>query len=1075
MKCLSFRVNKESLSSVSKTNYTIKTVESMKRIALLLCITGLMTPLLAQQTTVFTEADLAYKRGLAFYGQGLLAQAQKEFEEAVTLLLPVNEAESRLLRTRAELYYAKCAVQLNLPDGEKLMLDFIRRYSPDPIANEALIDVANYYFNAGDYDKALDYFTRAPVNGLNREQRAEAKFKMGYAFFVKKQFANARNNFQDVKDIPGDYFYPTNYYLGLCYFFEGKYDEAIRSLRIAEQYDRYRPHIPYYISQIYFAERRYDELIAYATPKLNERGLQKKNEINQLLGQAYFEKGEYERALPLLEEYAANTSRMREEEFYQLAFAQYKTGAYQKAVRNFEELAAADSQLAQYAMYYLADSYLRLGQKASARTAFATAKRMNYDKGIQEESLYNYAKLSYELKDPREAIAALQDIAPTSRYYPEAQALMSEIFLSYRDYRQALEILEKMPNKTPQLRKSYQQVAFFRALQLIQENDLAGAKAMIDKSLQDPVDTQTKALAIYWQAEIAQREKDYNGSIRLMTQFLTMAKGMTGLPDESSLFTANYVQGYNYLKLQNYTAALGFFQETVSGIKRNLNFISSQAVKTDILADATMRVGDSFFKRNQYPDAVRYYDEAIAGKYPGFVYAMYQKAVIEGLRGKTTEKILALEEIVRSHPRSEFADDALLQLGITYQEIGRPNQAIPPLRQLVTEYRGRTPLVNQALIRLGLITYNQNNPEGAISYYKQVFSNNPTKEEGDLALAALEEIYVDDLGRAGDYFAFLETIPGYKPTNATKDSLTFKVAEAQFESANYQRAAQLYTDYLRQFPNGLYVLNAHYSRGESYAVLRQYSQALADYEYVVERGQSRYYLRALEKAALIAYNYSEDFAKAYDFYTKLEVAATNEDMRFEAQLGALRSAYRTGNQNAVIEQANKVANSPNANRNQIATANFYLGKVSFDRKNYDNALTAFNRVISQSDNEQTAEARYLIAYIYYLKRDLDRAQQLCINANKESSAYPYWVAKSVLLLSDILAEKGDLYNARAALEALLENYKDDQELIQTARTKLNQLNQQIERGSRLAPGTDPTRLEFDNENAVTPGRRSGGN
>lgn len=1047
----------------------------MKRIALLLGVICLAVPLLAQQTTVFTEANLAYKRGMSFYDQGLFAKAQSEFKDAVNLLLPVNEEEAELLRTKAELYYAKCAVQLNHPDGEKLILDFIRTHSPDPIANQALIDIANYYFNAEDYDKAIDYFTRVPVNSMAREQRAEAKFKMGYSFFVKKQFANAKNNFIDIKDIPGDYFYPTNYYLGLCYFFEGAYDNAIRSFRVAEQYDKYKPQIPYYIAQIYFAERRYDELIAYAEPKLADRGLQKEKEIRQLIGQSYFEKGDYAKALPHLEYYAERTGRMREEEFYQLGFAYYKTGVHQKAIPNFEELANVESQLAQYAMYYLADSYLKLGQKASARTAFATAKRMSYDAGIQEEALYNYAKLSYELKDPREAIASLQDIKPNSRYYAEAQALMSEIFLSYRDYRQALTILENMPNKTPQLRESYQKVAYFRALQLVQENDLDGAKQLLAKSLQDPVDTKTRALAVYWQGDIAQREKQYDASIRLMTQFLTLAKSITGLPDESSIFTANYVQGYNYLKQENYTAALGFFQEAVSGIKRNMNFISNPTVKTDILGDGTMRAGDCYFKRNQYAQAVSYYDEAIDRKYSGFVYAMFQKAIIEGLRKNTTEKLLALERIVRDYPRSEFADDALLQLGITYQEIGQLNQAVPPLRQLVTDYKGKSPLINQALIRLGLITYNQNNPQGAISYYKQVFSNNPTPEEGSLALAALEEIYVDDLGRADDYFAFLETIPGYKVDNIAKDSLNFKVAEAQFENANYQRAIELYSDYIRKFPNGTNILPAHYNRGESYAVLKQYGQALADYEYVVDRGQSRYYQKALEKAALIAYNYSQDFAKAYNLYNKLEVAATSEDRRFEAQLGALRSAYRIGNQQAVYELANKVSNNPSASQNQIATANFYLGKVAFDRKDYDNALTAFNRVISKSDNEQTAEARYLIAYIYYLKRDLDRAQQITINANKESSAYPYWVAKSVLLLSDILAEKGDLYNARAALEALLENYKEDQEIIQTARNKLNQLNQQIDRASRLAPPTDPNRLEFENDSTIIPGTRKRNN
>ena len=63
---------------------------------------------------------------------------------------------------------------------------------------------------------------------------------------------------------------------------------------------------------------------------------------------------------------------------------------------------------------------------------------------------------------------------------------------------------------------------------------------------------------------------------------------------------------------------------------------------------------------------------------------------------------------------------------------------------------------------------------------------------------------------------------------------------------------------------------SHYHRGESYSVLRKYSEGLFDYEYVVNQGPSRYYMKALEKAAIIAYNHERDFSKAYDFYSRLE-------------------------------------------------------------------------------------------------------------------------------------------------------------------------------------------------------------
>jgi len=161
--------------------------------------------------------------------------------------------------------------------------------------------------------------------------------------------------------------------------------------------------------------------------------------------------------------------------------------------------------------------------------------------------------------------------------------------------------------------------------------------------------------------------------------------------------------------------------------------------------------------------------------------------------------------------------------------------------------------------------------------------------------------------------------------------------------------------------------------------------------------------------------------------------------------------------------ATKVNNNPQASQDHKATANFYIGKIEFDKNSHDSALAAFNQVIELSDNEQTAEARYLVAYIYYKKRELNVAKQLCVNATRESSSYIYWVAKSVILLSDVLSEQGDLFNARAALEGLLENYDEDAELVSIAQKKLEQLITKEQSSSRIREDhTDDSTLEMEN-------------
>ncbi|MCC6723304.1 MAG: tetratricopeptide repeat protein [Saprospiraceae bacterium] len=1015
-----------------------------------LAMFAVLLQLPAQKTTVFTEAQLAYKRGEELFQKGVYGYAMTEYKEAIQQLLPANEPEWEHLRMRSELGYAKAAVRLDHPDGEKLILEFIRKYKPDPLASQALLEVANYFYNAQKYDKAIEFYKQINPRELNATQRQELYFKIGYSYFVQKKFKDAEANFKEIKDTEGDYFYPANYYYGLCKFFNNQFADAIKSFRLVERSKDYKPYVPYYISQIYFAQRDYEELIKYAEPKLNDKTLRNLKEMNQLVGQAYFEKGDYKKALPYLEKFAESSGTMREEEFYQLGYCQYQVGQYAKAAKNFEQLHASNTALGQTALYYLGDCELRSKDKAGARNAFGAASKMDFDKDIQQSALINYAKLSYELHYDKEALTALQSIKTSSKYYAESQGLMSEIFVNTRNYDQAISTLEAMPSKTPKLKEAYQKVLYLRGLQHLKDGRAAQAQTLLEKSVDNAFNNEYKALALYWLGDLEHQNKNYNKSIDYVNQFIALAKNIKTLPDESSVNTANYMQGYNYVKKENYSTAQGYFTDAVAGIKRNRSSIKNKAVKDGVLGDATLRAGDCLFKKNNYKEAIKFYDEAITAKYPGFEYALFQKAIIEGLRGNTTDKIIALEDLINKYKTSEFADDALFQLGLTYQDIKQASKATEAFKKLVADYPN-SDMVNNALIRLGLVAYNSGNSQAAINYYKQVFSHQPSKEEADAALAALREIYIKDLGDPDGFNAFLETIPGYKLDNSQKDENAFEAAEAAYEKANYDRAVADYTDYIRKYPNGVNILVAYYHRGESYAELKQYDKALNDYEYVVSKGEgNKYYVDAVGKAADIAFKGSKDYKKAYNYFVKWEAVAANANDRFEAQLGAMRSAYKLGDTNAVQAAAKKVSSNPSATDEQVAQANFYIGKIAFDRKEWDGAMQAFNKVLQNSDNELTAEARYLIAEIHYQKRDLEKAKKRCLDNNNDNSNYPYWVGKSLLLLSDVFAEQDDLFSAKTVLEALIENYDDKtDDIIPTAKKKLDALNKASSGSNRI--------------------------
>ncbi len=1012
-----------------------------------------------QKSAVYSEKQATFKMGKDFFEKGVYAKARTVFDGILSEQPDIIPVQDREIYLQSELLRAKSAIRLKDPNGENLILDFVRNYSPDPLASTAVLEVGNFYFNNKEYDKASKFYSMIDIYSLSQDQKSEIIFKKAYSFFVKKKFGQAKSLLKNIIDIENKYYYPSNYYYGLTLFFSGKYDNAIPIFKRVSKSKKYRGHIPYYLAQIYFAEQQYDELIDYAIPVLKKGGIKKVKEINQLIGQAYFEKKEYKKALPFLEFYAERSGKMKKEEFYQLGYTEYINKRYKKSVYYLKELAKVKSKLGQNAIYTLGDAYIKIGKKSSARSAFGTAAKMKYDKEIQTESKWNYAKLSYELGFANDAISALQSFKYGSQYYNKAQSIMSDIFLNTRDYKRVIKILDGMPELTPKLRETYQKVTYLQGLQYLKDGNIDKAKSYFQKSLELPKDAKTKILAYYWLGDIAHKEKDYVESISYLNKFLPAARSMSNLPDESSLMTGNYSMGYNLFKQKKYDQALNYFEAAVNGIHQNKSKITNNYVKNHVLGDAVLRTGDCYFKKNDYAKALRYYDDAVKHKHADYVYALFQKAIISGLQGNNIEKIESLETIVNKYPTSEFADNSLFELGSTYQSMNKNKLALANFGNLVKKHPNSN-LVNPSILKIALISYNKGDTKQAIKFYKAVFKRNPTKNEAAFALDALEEIYITDLGQTSEFIKFKNSI-GYNVGTGEEELLTFNTAESKFENGQYSKAIIAYSNYLSQYPAGQYSLRALYQIGESNAVSKNYDEALRYYEKVIDRKESRYYTKAIKKAALISYNHSQDFEKSYKYFSLMEMVATTEDDKFDAQLWTLRSAYRINKVNAVYEMADKVANNKLASKDQIAFANFYLGKVAFDKHKYDDALVAFNKVVRNIDNEQAAEARYSIAKIYFDQGELGTAKQLCIASNTQNANYPYWVAKSVILLSDILVKEGDYFNAKATLEALIENFMDDLDLVKIAKEKLKKINKLMSSSSLISPETDDDTLEMD--------------
>lgn len=1005
----------------------------------------------SQLTQYYVNENQDYRKATEYYSQGLFVLAERHFKLSKEESFDRENYPLRNnLYKEASLYEALSAVKGESPNALPLVQSFVREFSPDPIATTAILEIITYYFNKKDYEAIIDMGDYTKFLTMNDREMAEVDYKIGYAYFVKKQFVEAKIHLGSSKDKKTEFYYPINYYHALTCFFLGDLDEALEGFAVAQKSERYSPLIPYYSTQIYFSQKKYDETINTGKKALLVEDTHNKTELNLIVGQSYFEQKEYENALPYFTYFEENSSKIRKEDYYQIGYTRYINQDYSGAIKSLGNLYEDTTSLSQSAMLLLADSHLKTGDKNAARNAYKKATELSVDKETQETALLQYAKLSAELGFNRDAIAIASNFTIESPYYIEAQSLLGHVLTSTKDYDNAIKTIENIANPAASLRETYQLVTYSKAAQLFDQNELEDAKQYLAKSLNYPVSNKIKALTFFLQGQISHLEGQHQKSINELNALFTLLKSNSTNTEPSIAGLAGYIQGYNYLKSNNYSTATGYFQETAADIERNpLNY--DDFAKKSVLPDALLRIGDCFFKQNNYNQAEKFYQQVIDKRYKGTYYATYQKAIIRGLQGKDVDKIVLLENIINNSPELAFVPEALYELSNTYLGLGKYQQATEPLTILVSKHKNSTTLINRAYLQLGLIAFNQSDYNSAIAYYRNVFEHNPTAEESSEALKSIEEIMVDNLGQPSEYIAFLEKLPGLNVTDRTKDSLNYKVANSQYEAGDFPKAINSYSAYLKQFPSGLFVLDALYNRAESHLIIKDYPNALKSYEQVMEKGPSKYFEPSVEKAAIIVSTYKEvqDYKKALKYYSDLEAISSDLSKRYQARLGALEAAYRTNAKDKVIEYGEKIIRNPTAPDKDKGVAHFYRAKAYHQLKEFDDALEDFNQALKLTKDEKAAESRYRISEIYFLRKDIETAELLIQNAASESEGYPFWVAQSLLLYSDILADKGDFFNASAALEAVIENFHDDPSISDAATKKMEQLQVRRNNASKL--------------------------
>ena len=971
----------------------------------------------AQQSAIYSHDLKEFDRAVALYKDKQYQSAQIIFDKVI------NSDLSSDVKADCAYYIANCAIRLNQTGADQLMEDFVENYPTSTKQNQAYIEVAHYYFDQSNYPQALKYFDKVNENGLTNSEREKFNFQKGYAYFTAKNVKEATNYFNKVVNSK-EFGNQAKYYLGYLAYETDDYKQANDYFDKVSDQDRYKEKMGYFQADMNFKLGNFQKAIDLGLEQMpKSRGIDK-SELSKIIGESYFNLKQYDKAIPYLEDYNGKKGKWNNTDYYQLGYAYYKQKDYEKAISQFNKIIGGNDAVAQNAYYHLAECYLNTGKKNQALTAFKTASEMDYDLKIQEDAYLNYAKLSYEIgnsfKSTPEVLQAYLTKYPNSSYKQEINNLLISSYITSKNYKDALVLLEK--NKTPENRQAYQLANFYRGLELYTDGDNAQALGLFKKAITENKDPKFTARALFWKAETEYNLDQFQEAKITFKQFQNSSAVAT-TPENTNI---DYNLGYTYFKLKEYDNAIKSFGDYIAKNK-------SDKVR---LTDAYLRLGDCNFISAKYWPAMDAYNKVMELKSKDADYAAYQKGISYGFVGKNDRKIEDLTKFGQLFPTSQYADDALYELGNTYVIENQVDKAIQTFDKLINNYKSSSYLA-KAILKQGLINYNNGKEDLAISKFKKVAADFPNSPEALEAVSTARLIYIDN-GRVDEYAAWVKTLNFIEVSNADLDNTTYESAEKQYLMNNTKQAVSGFTSYLGSFPNGLHALKANFYLAQLYYADGLENNSIKHYEFVINQPRSEFTEQALARLGQV-YLKAKSFDKAIPVLKRLEVEADFPQNVTFAQSNLMKSYYEKKDYVNAVTYADKVLANDKIENVVKSDAQIIVARSAMKTGNEDKAKVAYQNLQKIAKGELAAEALYYDAYFKNKEGKYADSNKVVEKYAKDYSGYEYFAAKSLVVMAKNFYKLNDSFQATAILDSVIENYVQFEDVVTEATEELNKI------------------------------------
>ncbi|MDR3143120.1 MAG: tetratricopeptide repeat protein [Tannerellaceae bacterium] len=981
----------------------------MRRILIPLCLVAASFMSHGQRSYQFEASNRLFVEGKEFFNLGNYAgcidRLQAYRQQYVTDASLIQEADYML---------AYVAFEQGRADSPELLKDYLGKYPDSRHADDVNFLIGSAHFAEGEYEKAVFWLNEADMDMLSPARQEACCYRLACSLLQTGDLEQARTCFARIKQIGSVYREASAYYAAYIDYATGQYNGALVEFTRLKEIPAFREQSHYFITQIYFVQGKYDQAIREGEELLaNYPHSGNNTELYRITGNSYYRLKNEEKAIVQLNKYIAAAGDPLRGDLYILGVCHYNKGNYTDAVKYFGQTIREEDELAQNAYLYLGQSYLKRNDKNNARMAFEAAAASSFDKQVKEVAAYNYALLIHETAFAGfgESVTVFENFLnefPGSQYADKVNDYLVEVYFTTKNYRAALTSIDKINSPSTKILEAKQDILLQSGTQAFANMELDEAISLFTRAVEmGNHNPESRNGAYFWRGESYYRQGDYAKAI---ADYRTYANN-TRQRNTDMYALAFYNMGYGYFKRQRYNEALTHFRQ-YAAIGQNL--------QTEALADAYNRIGDCLFYNRQFAQAEESYNRAAAILPSAGDYALFQKGYVAGLQKNYGAKINAMDKLIRDFPESRYVPDALFEKGRSYVLLENSRAAVEAFETLMRRFPQNS-LARKAGVQSGLLYYNDNQTDKAAEAYKKVIADYPGSEEARVALQDLKSVYLD-LNDVDAYARYVNSLEGsVKIEISEQDSLTYIAAERLFMRGDHDGARHSLAGYLQRYPSGAFSANASYYLASIAFRNKDYREAKRLFTAVTQSGDTKFGEDSWARKAEIEY-LEKDYAAALESFKRLQLVAGSPENREAARLGIMRCAQYTGQWQDALTGAGDLLKETKLSPEIKSEAHYVRAKACLHLNQANRALPDLQEASKDTRTASGAEAKYLLAQLYYDTNEDKKAEEALMNFIENGTPHSYWLARGFILLADIYIRRGDDLQARQYLTSLQNNY-----------------------------------------------------